>query len=217
MRLSRPNWLTRLQGWREEVSEEITGLLVGAGVFALLAFLLHSFSTTVGEDYQSLVAIPAGCFVVIAAICALGLIVKSFEFMVSAVVYYPINMSYCIVRLLLISLKKLSIQFNRLLLSLLALLKKLLIPTRSVLLRPRLAVSPEPYMEESRIITSVLIFLLLCIPEFLREKDREVFDVLYLLIASGVVTETISPVIRPTIATLWKRLARPPRSIRPPQ
>lgn len=204
VRLRRPNWLTRLREWRAEVRKENPDFLGRAGVFALLAGLLHRFSTTVGEEYQSLVAIPAVCFAVIAAISVLAFAVRSSAFMISAFIYYPVAGSYRVVELLLILLEKLSPQLSRFILSLLGLLKKFLILTRSIL----------PHMDGARIITSISILLALGILELLQEEDRNVFDVIYMVIASGVVAEIINAVMRPSIAKLRKWLARRTRSTR---
>ena len=196
--LRRPNWLTRLREWRAEVRKEIATFGVGAGVFGLLAGLLHRLSTTVGEEYQSLVAIPAVFFTVIAAVSISAFAVRSSTFMVSDFVYFPVEGSYRIVELLLTLLAKLSPQLNRFILSLLRLLKKLLTLTRPILL----------HMDETRIITSISILLTLCILEFLQEEDRDVFDVIYLVIASGVVAEIINAVVRPIKPKVRNWLAR---------
>lgn len=77
--------------------------LVGAVVFGALTLYAHDLSTTVGEGLGPLVEISTGCFGLVAAISAIGFAGSTCAFMLSSVVYHPVEKCYRVGEILLAS------------------------------------------------------------------------------------------------------------------
>jgi len=134
VKLNRPHWLKRLREWRAEAREDTRTFVAAAIVFALLAGLLTIFGERF-PSFNSLVAIPAACFGVIAAISVFVCAGTSCAFILSSAFCYAVETIYRVTELLLTLLQKLF----------------------------RLARSILPYMDAARIGTGISLLLTLWI------------------------------------------------------
>ena len=86
-----------------EARGDMPKFLVGAVVFGALTLYAHDLSTTIGEDFGPLVEISTGCFGLVAAISAIGFAGSTCAFMLSSVVYHPVEKCYRVGEVLLAS------------------------------------------------------------------------------------------------------------------
>lgn len=103
VRLNRPDWVGRLRRRLTRAGEETPRYFVAACVFGPLTFYVHDLSTTVGGDscLGTLLEISTVCFGLAAAISALGFASSTCVFIVSSVVYHPVEGSYRVSEILL--------------------------------------------------------------------------------------------------------------------